>query len=408
MFRIPMRMLLAAWICCAGVGMADTVLVSDDFNNGAVNSHAALDNRTLNNGLGGMIPNVKWYAPQAESVLVINPNFDSVAMEAHEDRVEMGTLGLQNNQAYRLDALVRNISWWNTIIVEANHGSLWQPGGLLVTVTPSTLGGLYWLNGGSAFDNQIATVGLSPADYDADGNVPLSIIYSHENRAIKSALSLWVLANGNTKISAKVNLDPSGELIGFGGAQGVFAVDNVKVSLTTLPTPEPTPPSLANSEPMRNETMSNVKDYTFGWWMYGWRDSRKVFAFQSNKYALAFDYPSFDLQSLFPIKQPLAEQEAASQANDTVFSDAANRATDIECVLESGSNRYKVTSASPDASNCYLSETGKYFQRRILHQLNWASGAPGRGCDDGGGGLAGSRSFPAIRIPESESRLERD
>ena len=134
--------------------------------------------------------------------------------------------------------------------------------------------------------------------------------------------------------------------------------------------------SVCAGEYFPESAVTNVKDYGYMWWAYGWRDARKVVNFQTSRYALSFNYPAFKLLDFKPLLNALPESEALVQTNESLFSAQTVPPVALECTIENDGTRYKATGASSDASNCKLIECGKYFNRRWLEAIAWQPGAP--------------------------------
>jgi hypothetical protein len=118
---------------------------------------------------------------------------------------------------------------------------------------------------------------------------------------------------------------------------------------------------------------SNVDEYTYMWWAKGLRDSDQVFDIQTSGYGLSFDYNDFDIVTFAPIANPPAEADVLTQDN-TIIDNLP--AAHLRCMVESGGVQYSAVSTGGQTANCMLVESGKYFQRRWMEDINLESGAP--------------------------------
>lgn len=122
-----------------------------------------------------------------------------------------------------------------------------------------------------------------------------------------------------------------------------------------------------------NSMWDNVSDYTF---MYFPESLRKGtdFHIQTNQHFLAFDYKSLHLKDLRIINNALPEAVAVRKTLD--FLPLTIDQNLLEMVLFYQGKEYKLVKGAQQPSDCRLIESGKYFQRRELINLEFEKGAP--------------------------------
>jgi hypothetical protein len=130
----------------------------------------------------------------------------------------------------------------------------------------------------------------------------------------------------------------------------------------------------ASAENIRQSVLANSSDYTYMWWANGLGDRTKAFNIQTNRYAMSFDYGKMQLTHLTPLTDAPTLSKAMTMGNKAVF---GKRDITLECTLRSDGRSFRI--APPKRVNthdCQLIESGRFFQRRYLTNLNWGAGAP--------------------------------
>ena len=132
--------------------------------------------------------------------------------------------------------------------------------------------------------------------------------------------------------------------------------------------------------------LSNVADYTFMWWAYGWRgrspEGHRVLCVQTSRYGLALDLERASLTHLGAIARPLPEGEAVAQDNDVVLSLPV---AELWYVLKVDGHTYRSVRFAPPVDNARIIESGKFMQRMELLGLEFE--------DEAGEPLAGLKAW---------------
>lgn len=108
------------------------------------------------------------------------------------------------------------------------------------------------------------------------------------------------------------------------------------------------------------------------WWANGLWDESKVYNIQTSRYGLSLDADDLRLRKLGPIDAPSVEAAVLTQDNAPI--DVLPEVS-IEIALEASDQRYAAQGAGPLTDDFQLIESGKYFQRRWLTNLAFASDA---------------------------------
>ena len=132
--------------------------------------------------------------------------------------------------------------------------------------------------------------------------------------------------------------------------------------------------SYATAGDVRESVLANAADYTYMWWTNGLRDQTKAFNIQTNRYAMSFDYGKMQLTHLTPLTKAPTLTQALTMSNKAIF---AKSNVAMDCVLHAGGREFRITAPKKvNTHNCQLIESGRFFQRRCLTDLNWTAGAP--------------------------------
>ena len=267
---------------CASVS-AQTVLFSDDFNTQAVG--AVLGGQTLNNGLGGAQSAV-WKDNRAGDLswgatIETNPDHSAEQMMRLNDwwiRVEDPAVTFGTN--YRLDLKIRAYPQSTLLAVESvlddAHfaNAMNTPASFFVNVTPSGYSLVAHDPSGTAINIPHSAFSSDAGDYDANGNVPVSIVYTAADRSVDSTINAAVLINGAFKglfaVAMPANAASSasvGHSIGVSGTNGgasghgdCFVDDFVFSQVSALPTATPTPVPTASPTPLAGALFSDTFD----------------------------------------------------------------------------------------------------------------------------------------------------
>ena len=128
------------------------------------------------------------------------------------------------------------------------------------------------------------------------------------------------------------------------------------------------------------QVFENADDYGFMWWEDGVRNTSDfVFKMSTNHYAISFDFPQLQIKEMGIVTADAGEAAVLHATDEECFKGALP--TTFTASLVADGKRYKATGGKVlnqrhSLNNCQLIESGKYFNRRFLNDLNYEQGAP--------------------------------
>ena len=118
---------------------------------------------------------------------------------------------------------------------------------------------------------------------------------------------------------------------------------------------------------LQKKCYENQHDYSFMWWKKTIKTGNQVFAIKTNHYALAFDYPNLAIQNFIVNKNDLSQNLVLRETNAESFPE--NYPCKLSFGLSINGDISWCKTASGVDDDCQLVETGKYFQRRFITNL---------------------------------------
>jgi hypothetical protein len=116
--------------------------------------------------------------------------------------------------------------------------------------------------------------------------------------------------------------------------------------------------------------IAHADDYTFGYYPYGWRganvDGDRIFAIQTNRYALTINTTAGRIDRLGAVLNPLPAQDALLQGNDLLDKLPALRMT-CEAVVDGVT--YVVVQGAPKPDAVVLQRMGRFLQHVQMRGL---------------------------------------
>ena len=128
------------------------------------------------------------------------------------------------------------------------------------------------------------------------------------------------------------------------------------------------------------ECYENQQDYSFMWWKKTIKTGNQVFAIKTSHYSLSFDYPNLATQDFSIAMEARSEEQVLRESNAESFPSSTPCELKFGLDLDGKMSWCESTSGVDD--DCQLVETGKYFQRRFITNLQGLNG-----CDPYNSGL---------------------
>jgi hypothetical protein len=116
------------------------------------------------------------------------------------------------------------------------------------------------------------------------------------------------------------------------------------------------------------ECFQNIRDYGYMWWRNGWR-REKIFCIGTSRYQFEFDYSRMTITRLTASHSTVTESKALTKPN--LPPALPTEAFTMELSFEADGKRYLVSGGSPP-ENCQIIETGKWFQRKFMSELQFS------------------------------------
>ena len=118
--------------------------------------------------------------------------------------------------------------------------------------------------------------------------------------------------------------------------------------------------------------LAHANDYTFGYYPYGWRGANaegdRIFAIQTNRYALTINTTTGNIDHLGALTESLTAADALSQGNDLLH---ALPALDMTCEVIIDGVTFSVAGGAPKPDDVVLYRLGRYLQHVQLRGLTF-------------------------------------